>query len=262
MEKLVQLKKSLGQNFLMDTNIIEKIILSFNIVDNSLIIEIGPGSGMLTKKLVTLNTSVICFEIDKRMKEYLDKIECNNLNVVYEDFLSIDLKKVISNYKCENIYVVANIPYYITTAIINKIVNEIKIKEMILMMQKEVGDRILSSPNNKSYNSLSVFLQYYFDITKVMNVSKNSFFPKPKVDSVVLKFTTNNKKYKVKDEKIFFKLIRDSFQFKRKNLRNNLKKYNLESIEKTLNKYGKNLTYRAESLTIEEFVDISNEIII
>jgi 16S rRNA (adenine1518-N6/adenine1519-N6)-dimethyltransferase len=260
MEKLVQLKKSLGQNFLTDTNIIEKIASSFNIVDNSIIIEIGPGSGMLTKKLVTLGTPVVCFEIDKRMQEYLDKIEYDNLNVIYEDFLSVDLKKVLNNYKCVNIYVVANIPYYITTAIINKIVKEIKVKEMILMMQKEVGDRILSSPNNKSYNSLSVFLQYYFNITKVMNVSKNSFFPKPKVDSVVLKFVNNNEKYKVKDEKKFFKLIRESFQFKRKNLRNNLKDYNLELIEKVLNKYNKNLTFRAESLTIEEFVDISNEL--
>jgi 16S rRNA (adenine1518-N6/adenine1519-N6)-dimethyltransferase len=258
MEKLVQLKKSLGQNFLIDANIIEKIVSSFSVVDNSIIIEIGPGSGMLTKKLITLDKPVICFEIDKRMKEYLNKIECSNLNVIYEDFLSVDLKKVLSDYKYENIYIVANIPYYITTAIINKVVKEIKVKEMILMMQKEVGDRILSSPNNKSYNSLSVFLQYYFDITKVMNVSKNSFFPKPKVDSVILKFTTNNKKYKVKDERIFFKLIRDSFQFKRKNLRNNLKKYNLENIEKILVKHNKNLTFRAESVTIEEFIDIAN----
>jgi 16S rRNA (adenine1518-N6/adenine1519-N6)-dimethyltransferase len=258
MEKLVQLKKSLGQNFLIDANIIEKIVSSFSVVDNSIIIEIGPGSGMLTKKLITLDKPVICFEIDKRMKEYLNKIECSNLNVIYEDFLSVDLKKVLSDYKYENIYIVANIPYYITTAIINKVVKEIKVKEMILMMQKEVGDRILSSPNNKSYNSLSVFLQYYFDITKVMNVSKNSFFPKPKVDSVILKFTTNNKKYKVKDERIFFKLIKDSFQFKRKNLRNNLKKYNLENIEKILVKHNKNLTFRAESVTIEEFIDIAN----
>lgn len=260
MEKLVQLKKSLGQNFLTDQNIINKIVDSFNIQKNSIIIEIGPGSGALTKKLITFNEQVISFEIDKRMKEYLDKIEGENLRIIYEDFLTADLKKVLSEYRYENIYVIANIPYYITSAIINKIVNEIEVKEMILMMQKEVGDRIMSEPNNKSYNSLSVFLQYYFDIKKVLNVSKNSFFPKPKVDSVVLKFINNNKKYKVKDEKTFFKLIRDSFQFKRKNLRNNLKNYDLEIIAKILNKYNKDLTFRAESLSVNEFVDISNNL--
>ncbi len=260
MENLIQLKKSLGQNFLIDQNVINKIVDSFNIEKNSIIIEIGPGSGSLTKKLITFNERVICFEIDKRMSEYLDKIESKNLTVFYEDFLKVDLKTILKNYKYENIYVIANIPYYITSAIINKIIKEISVKEMILMMQKEVGDRIISNPNNRSYNSLSVFLQYHFDIKKVISVSKNSFFPKPKVDSIVLKFINNNKKYKVKNEEKFFKLIKDSFQFKRKNLRNNLKGYNFDNISKILSKYNKDLTCRAESLSIEEFVNISNNL--
>ena len=127
------------------------------------------------------------------------------------------------------------------------------------MVQKEVGQRFMSKPNSREYGSLSVFLQYNFDIEKVVNVSKNCFEPIPKVDSIVIKLIKKNKE-KANNEELFYKLIKDSFKQKRKNLRNNLKSYDLEKIEKVLNKYDKDLTFRAENLSVEEFIDISNNL--
>lgn len=260
MKSDLKLKKSLGQNFLIDRNIINKIKESLNIERDSLIIEIGPGSGALTKELIKFNTKVLCFEIDKRLKEILDEIKSENLEIIYEDFLKVDLKKILTEYKYNKLYVIANIPYYITSSIINKVIDETNVDEMVLMVQKEVGDRILAQPNSRDYGSLSVFLQFNFKIEKVIIVSKNSFKPRPKVDSMVLKFTSNKNKYNVKSISKLYDLIRESFKHKRKNLKNNLYNYDLNKINNVLKKHGKDLTFRAESLTIEEFIDISNEI--
>ena len=253
-------KKSLGQNFLQDKNIINKITNTNNFLPNSLIIEVGPGSGALTKELVKTGNKVICFEIDKRLDEFLSKIN-GNIKIVYEDFLKVDLNQYLKEEVYDNLYIVSNLPYYITTPIINKIVEEnIHVKEMFLMMQKEVALRIKAKPNTKEYNSLSVFLQYHFKITNFINVSRNSFIPKPKVDSIVLKFEKYDYPNKPKNMQKFYDLIVDSFKYKRKNLRNNLKGYNLNSIEGILKKYNKDLTFRAEQLTIDEFIELSNNI--
>ena len=128
------------------------------------------------------------------------------------------------------------------------------------MVQKEVGDRFKSMPGSKDYNSLSVYLQYYFDIVKVCLVSKSCFVPKPNVDSIVVKFTRKKELLELKDKELFFKFVRDAFKQKRKNLRNNLKEYDLEKVEESLNKIGKDLTYRAEQLSLEDFVSVFNEI--
>ncbi len=260
--KNFEYKKSLGQNFLIDQNIIKKIINSIDLEEESLIIEIGPGSGALTKELVKLNANVISFEIDARLKEKLDILvnENKNLEIIYQDFLKTNLKEFLKTKKYKNIYFVANLPYYITTAIINKITEESDPTEMILMVQKEVAERFSASPNTKDYGSISVFLQYNYDISKVTLVSKNCFYPIPKVDSMVIKFKSKENKNIVNDESKFYKLIKDSFQFKRKNLRNNLKEYNLDKINEVLKKYNKDLTSRAESLTVKEFIDISNNL--
>ena len=260
--KNFEYKKSLGQNFLIDQNIINKIINSINLKEESLIIEIGPGSGALTKELVKLDANIISFEIDTRLKDELDKIsnENNNLEIIYEDFLKINLKEFLKSRKYKNLYFVANLPYYITTAIINKITEESDPNEMILMVQKEVAERFAASPNTKDYGSISVFLQYNYDISKVTLVSKKCFYPSPKVDSMVIKFKRKENKIIPNDENEFYKLIKDSFQFKRKNLRNNLKGYNLDKINDVLEKHGKDLTSRAESITVEEFIDISNNL--
>lgn len=251
-------KKSLGQNFLINKRIIENIVNSINPNKDDLIVEIGPGAGALTKELVKKDCNVICFEIDKRLEPILSEIKTDNLKIYYEDFLNIILNNYI-NEKYNRIYFVGNLPYYITTAIINKIVQESNPYEIIVMIQKEVAQRFMAKPNNKSYGSISVFLQYNFDIFKVCDVSKNCFNPVPKVDSMVIKLR-KNKKDKVNNEELFYKLIKDSFSQKRKNLRNNLKNYDLEKINNILKTFNKDLTKRAEELTIEEFIKISNQL--
>lgn len=256
-------KKSLGQNFLQDQNIINKIASSLAPSKNDLIIEIGPGAGALTKELVKKECDVICFEIDKRLKNALNKLESdnNNLKVIFEDFLKVNIKAYIDAKKYNNLYFVGNLPYYITTAIINKIIKECTPYEIVIMVQKEVADRFNANPGSREYGSLSVFLKYNFEIEKVCDVNKKCFEPIPKVDSAVIKFKTTSKyKEKVKNEDKFYRIIKDSFKYKRKNLRNNLMNYDLSKIEEILKKYNKDLTSRAESLTIEEFIDISNNI--
>ena len=252
-------KKSLGQNFLIDKNIIEKISNSINATENDLIIEIGPGSGALTKELIKKNSNLVCFEIDQRLKEVLNKYESNKTKIVFNDFLKVNLSEYINNIKHDNLYFVGNLPYYITTTIINKIIDESNPKEIIVMIQKEVGERFMAKPKTKQYNSLSVFLQYNFEITKVCNVSKNCFEPIPKVDSVVVKLAKHDK-YKVKDVNKFYKLVKDSFKQKRKTIKNNLNNYDLSKVENILKNHSKTLTSRAEELSIEEFVEISNSL--
>lgn len=252
-------KKSLGQNFLMDKNIIKKISDSVIPGEKDLIVEIGPGAGALTKELVKKNCDVICFEIDTRLKEILESIESDKLKIVFNDFLKVNLKEYIEENKYEKIHFIGNLPYYITTAIINKIINESTPEDITVMVQKEVGDRFMSEPNSRDYGSLSVFLQYNFDVKRVVNVNKKCFEPIPKVDSVVVKLT-KKKKYQAKNEEKFYKLVKDSFTQKRKNLRNNLRNYDLEKIEEVLKKYNKDLTARAESITVEQFVEIANNL--
>ena len=250
--------KSLGQNFLKDNNIINKISDSINPSNNDLIIEIGPGAGALTKELVKKGSDVICFEIDKRLESVLNEIDTNNLKVIFEDFLKVDLKKYIDK-KYERLFFVGNLPYYITTAIINKIVEETNPYEITIMIQKEVALRFMANPHTRDYSSISVFLQYNFDIEKVCSVSKNCFEPIPKVDSMVIKLK-RNKKYKSTNEKLLYKLIKDSFKQKRKNLKNNLGNYDLNKIELLLKERNKTLSCRAEELSVEDFVYLSNNL--
>lgn len=260
--KNFEYKKSLGQNFLIDKNIINKIINSIDLKEESLIIEIGPGSGALTKELVKLNAKVVSFEIDTRLKNELDIIcnKNNNLEIIYEDFLKINLKDFLKSKKYKNLYFIANLPYYITTAIINKITEESKPNEMILMVQKEVAERFSAKSNTRDYGSISVFLQYNYEISKVTLVPKTCFYPTPKVDSMVIKFKSKENGIKALNEEQFYKLIKDSFKFKRKNLRNNLKGYDQDKINEILKKHNKDLTYRAEEISVEEFINISNNL--
>lgn len=253
-------KKSLGQNFLKDDNIINKIVNSIDVDKDDLIIEIGPGSGALTTKLVNKGCDVLCFEIDERLKKNLEKINSSNIKIVFNDFLKIKIGDYI-NKKYNRLFFVGNLPYYITTAIINKIIKESNPYEITIMIQKEVAERFMAKPCSKQYNSLSVFLQYNFDIIKICNVSKNCFEPVPKVDSMVIKLKNRDEKIKVKDESVFYKFIKDAFKQKRKNLKNNLKNYDLDKIECVLNKKDKSLKSRAEELSVQDFVDIVNEII-
>ena len=254
-------KKKFGQNFIVDKNIIERIINKSNIDKETLVIEIGPGAGSLTSELGKVAGHVIAYEIDKEVKPILEKNIEENTEIIYEDFLKRNVKEDLKKYNYSKIYVVANLPYYITTPIIIKLIEDkLNIDKIVVMVQKEVGDRFKAKPNSKDYNSLSIFLNYYYTVEKLLDVSRNVFIPKPNVDSIVVSFTKKENKIKVDNEQIFFKLVRDSFKQKRKTLRNNLKGYDLEKVEEVLNKHNLNLTVRAEALPIEIFAEIANNL--
>jgi len=250
-------KKKFGQNFLTDENILNNIVSSADIYKDTLVIEIGPGAGALTKKLVMNAKRVLAYEIDETLKPILSTID--GVDVIFCDFLKRDVKKDLGNYSYKKLYVIANLPYYITTPIITKIIDDkINVDKIVVMVQKEVGDRFSAKVNTKEYNSLTLFINYYFNVKKLFVVSKNVFIPKPNVDGIVVCFDKRKEKLELNNEKLFFKLVRDSFSFKRKTLKNNLKGYNLEKIEEVLNKYNLDLSVRAESLSIEIFVEIAN----
>lgn len=251
-------KKSLGQNFLNDRNILSKIVSSSNIFPNSLIIEVGPGNGALTKELIKTGNYVLAFEIDDRLRSPLELLEKDNENfrIVFADFLKVNANNYINNYKYDKLYVIANIPYYITTPIVTKIIDVINPDVFTIMVQKEVGSRLMASPNTRDYGSLSVYSQFKYNITKICDVSRNSFFPKPDVDSIVLKFEKKLDTSEFTNMDLFFKFVRDAFKHKRKNLKNNLCLYNLNKIETFLKTIGKDLTYRAEQISIDEFVNL------
>lgn len=257
------LKKKFGQNFIVDENIIDAIINKSGVDKNTLVIEIGPGAGSLTYKLALSSGNVLCYEIDTTLKDLLQEniSECNNVEIIYKDFLQANVKEDLKKYDYDKIFVVANLPYYITTPIIVKIIeDDIPVDKLVVMVQKEVGDRFKAVPGSKDYGSLSVFLNYYFDVKKLMDVSCNVFLPKPNVDSIVVEFKKKENLLELKDRELFFKLIRDSFSQKRKTIRNNLKGYNLEVVETVLNKYGYDLTVRAEQLPLEIFVNLANSL--
>lgn len=255
--------KKFGQNFIVDENIINNIINKSMIDKDTLVIEIGPGAGSLTYKLALNSKNVIAYEIDESLKDILNYnlSGLSNVEIIYGDFLLRDVKKDLEKYEYKKLYVVANLPYYITTPIIVKLIeDELNVDKIVVMVQKEVGDRFKAKPNSKDYSSLSVFLNYYYDVFKIMDVSRNVFMPKPNVDSIVLEFVKKDDMLFVKDKTLFFKLIRDSFKQKRKNIRNNLKGYDLDVINDVLSKYGFDLNARAEQLSIEVFVSIANEL--
>ena len=257
------LKKKFGQNFIVDENIINSIISKSEIDKDTLVIEIGPGAGSLTYKLAKASKNVLCYEIDTTLQDVLKEniSDCDNVEVIYQDFLQANVLKDLEKYSYNKLYVVANLPYYITTPIIIKMIEDgIPIDKMVVMVQKEVGDRFKAVPSTKDYGSLSVFLNYYFDVRKLLDVSCNVFLPKPNVDSIVVEFKKKENVPEVFDKNLFFKLIRDSFSQKRKTLRNNLKGYDLRVIEQTLNKFGYDLSIRAEQLSLEVFVTISNSL--
>ena len=251
-------KKKFGQNFLKDENILRNIVEKSEVDKDTLVIEIGIGAAYLTYYLSEKAKYVLGYEIDDSLKDIISSQleEKENVEIIYSDFLKSNPIEDIKKYDYKKLYIVANLPYYITTPIITKIIDDkLPVEKIVVMVQKEVGDRFNAKPNSKEYNSLTIFLNYYFEIKKIMDVSRNCFIPKPNVDSAIIEFK-RIKKYNVKNEDKFFKLVRDSFKFKRKNLKNNLKGYNLEKIEMALKEIGLDLTVRAESLTIENFIFI------
>lgn len=252
-------KKKYGQNFINDYTVIQKIVSTVSVEKNDLVIEIGPGAGILTKELLK-KTRVLAYEIDTELKSILEsELKNENLTIIWDDFLRRNVTNDIKGIDYNNLFLIANLPYYITTPIIQKLIDEeLPLKSIVVMVQKEVADRFCAQPGNKEYGSITAFLNYYFHVNKVLDVKKDKFFPQPKVDSAVISLKTRTDKFLVKDEKKLFQLIKDSFKFKRKNLRNNLKGYDLMKIEQILNKYDMDLNIRAESISIDLFCEISN----
>ena len=250
-------KHSLGQNFLKDDVILNKIIDSLEISSNDKIIEVGPGMGALTILLKEFNNLLYCFEIDERTKPYLDKLVDDNTKIIYGDFLDVDLSNYFNSN--DNVHVVANIPYYITTPIIEKFISsKLNIISMTLMVQKEVANRLASESKNSEYGYFTAYLSYYYDVDKLFDVDKSCFNPVPKVDSAIIRLVKN--KHECNNEELLFKLLKDAFKMKRKNLRNNLKEYDLDVINDVLKSYGMDLTNRAEDLNINIFIDIVNKL--
>ena len=248
-------KKSLGQNFLKDDNILNMIASSIDTKDD-LIIEIGPGMGALTKKLINKDSYVLAYEVDERTKEYLLPLENDKTKIIYKDFLETNLKDDIKDIRYNNLYIMANIPYYITTPIIEHIIeSKIDVNKMVLLVQKEVAERFAALPKSKDYGSLTVYLNYYFEVEKLFNVKNTCFVPAPKVDSAVVKFTKKDNNYNIDDIK-FLKFIKECFSMKRKTLKNNLKNYDFSKIEEVLIKNGYSANARAEEISLETFIEI------
>ena len=262
MEKYnVKFKKKFGQNFLKDKRIVKRIVDISGVDDNSLVIEVGPGGAIMTKELALKAKNVLAYEIDTDLQDeiYFKLDGIDNVEVLFQDFLESDIKNDISNYSYNKLYFVSNVPYYITTPIIMKLINSnVCFDNIVMMVQKEVGDRFSTSPGSREYGSITVLLNYYFDIKKEFNVSKKQFIPEPKVDSVVVSFREKKNKLKLNNFSFFERIVRDSFQYKRKNIRNNLKQYDLKIIEDVLKEYGYDLNVRAEMLDVEIFAKISN----
>ncbi|MEK4523422.1 16S rRNA (adenine(1518)-N(6)/adenine(1519)-N(6))-dimethyltransferase RsmA [Psychrobacillus sp. FSL W7-1457] len=265
-------KKSLGQNFLIDPNILRNIVSHANLTNESAAIEIGPGIGALTEHLAREAGKVIAFEIDQRLLPVLaDTLSpYNNVEIIHKDILEANMLEVfeekLTDYK--DVMVVANLPYYVTTPILLKLLmDRLPIRGMVVMMQKEVADRITASPGTKAYGSLSIAIQYYMKAEVAMTVPRAVFMPPPNVDSAVIKLTRHETPpVQVIDEDFLFKVSRGSFVQRRKTIINNLQsslpngKEKKELIIQALEKVGVSPTRRGETLSIEEFGRLADEL--
>lgn len=260
----IKAKKQYGQNFLINKNILTKIVDCSNI-ENKNVIEVGPGLGSLTEYLLQKAKKVVCYEIDSDMVKILNSNFNNtNLTILQSDFLKVDLKQDINDYfDNEEVTLVANLPYYITTAILTKVLEESKkVRKIVVMVQKEVAKRLAGKPSTKDYNSLSVLIQYYMEAHILFNVSPKSFIPEPAVDSSVILLERKKQTLPLTSEAFFLKFNRAIFVQRRKTIYNNLKSsfgYNKEMIESILIKHNLSLNVRAEELTVEQIVSLSND---
>lgn len=264
-------KKSLGQNFLIDVNIINNIIDASDIDAQTGVIEIGPGMGSLTEQLARHAKRVLAFEIDQRLIPVLNDTlsPYDNVTVINEDILKANIKKAVENHlqDCEKIMVVANLPYYITTPILlNLMQQDIPIDGYVVMMQKEVGERLNAEVGSKAYGSLSIVVQYYTETSKVLTVPKSVFMPAPNVDSIVVKLMQRTEPLvTVDNEEAFFKLAKAAFAQRRKTINNNYQNYfkdgkqHKEVILQWLEQAGIDPRRRGETLSIQDFAKLYEE---
>ncbi len=260
--------KSYGQNFLIDENIVSGIVEKAEVSKKDLVIEIGPGLGTLTSFLLESAGKVICIELDTNMLKILnDRFKLyNNFELINDDILKVNLQELISkNSAFEKVKVVANLPYYITTPIIMKLLEEkLNLTSITVMVQKEVAERLTEKTGNKNTGSITYSINYYTEPQTVLEVPKESFIPSPKVDSSVIKLDIlKEPKIKVIDENLFFKVVKCAFLQKRKTLINSLSNSGIsdkETLEEILNELNLNLKIRAEQLTLEQFGMLSDKI--
>lgn len=263
-------QKKFGQNFLIDTHVLDKIIRSAEISRDDMVLEIGPGIGTMTQYLACAAGKVIAVEIDRALIPILeDTLEgYDNVRVINGDILKIDLPKLVEE---ENggrpIKVVANLPYYITTPIIMGLFEgDVPLKSITVMVQKEVADRMQAAPGSKDYGALSLAVQYYAKPYIAANVPQNCFMPRPRIGSAVIRLERyETPPVEVKNEKLLFSIIRASFNQRRKTLANGLKNsaeldFAKEEIEAAIEKLGKGASVRGETLTLEEFAELSNRL--
>lgn len=260
-----RLSKSLGQNFLTDKHIIDRIIEAADIDAGDLIIEIGPGIGVLTREAAERAGRVVAVEIDRNLLPILEETLAgyDNVEVINADILKTDVNRIIAGSDCRKATIIGNLPYYITTPIImNLLERGVKADSMIFMMQKEVADRIRAGAGSKTYGALSVAVQYYCSAELVTMVPKEVFFPAPKVDSAVLKLhIRKDKPVELNDEAMFFRCIKAGFGQRRKTLANSLQGIggiDKEEVKECLRSLGIEENRRAETLSIEEFAAIAN----
>lgn len=261
-------QKRFGQNFLIDTHVLEKIISAAEITENDFVLEIGPGIGTMTQYLADAAREVVAVEIDKNLIPILKDTlkEWDNVTVLNEDILKVDIRRLAMDKNGGRpIKVVANLPYYITTPIVMGLFEkQVPIESITIMVQKEVAQRMQKEPGSKDYGALSLAVQYYASPQIVANVPPNCFMPRPKVGSAVIKLERYPEPpVEVKDEKLMFSIIRASFNQRRKTLVNGLKNaaeihFTKEEIEEALTKCGIPLNVRGEALSLEQFAEISN----
>lgn len=270
----IRANKSLGQNFLIDQNVIENIVECSDISKQDLIIEIGPGLGTLTEYLIEKAMKVICVELDKRMVDILSERfkECRNLEIINQDILKINLQELIKNEKqknqIKNVKIVANLPYYITTPIIMKLLEEkLDLETITVMIQKEVAERLIATPGEKLTGAITYAVNYYSEGEGIIDVSRDSFIPRPEVTSKVIKLKIRKEApVKVKNEKLMFEIIKTAFMQKRKTLLNALTNAKVfmnknEGIE-ILKKVGIDVNSRPENLTLDNYAEITNILIL
>ncbi|QAT38890.1 16S rRNA (adenine(1518)-N(6)/adenine(1519)-N(6))-dimethyltransferase RsmA [Clostridium sp. JN-9] len=254
--------KSLGQNFLIDNTVLQDIVEGANISEDDFVIEIGPGIGTLTKELLLKAKKVCSIELDSDLIPILEEElkEFKNFEIIHKDALKIDYNEIIGEEK--SVKLVANLPYYVTTPIIAKLLNDhYNFKSLTIMIQKEVAERIVSKPDCKEYGAISILVQYYCDTEIIRKVSHASFVPEPKVDSMVIRLDRlTEPRTKLDNVELFFKVVRSSFNMRRKTLWNALKSIPLDKdkLEIAFHESGIDPKRRGETLSVEEFGKLSN----
>lgn len=256
--------KSLGQNFLIDGNIVRNIVKGANITKEDYVLEIGPGIGTLTEELGLNAKKVVAVELDDSLLPVLDETleKYDNIEIIHGDILKIDINKIIQEKLGGGpIKVVANLPYYVTTPIIGKLLEDsLGIDSIIVMVQKEVADRIVAKPGNKTYGSLSIFVNFYSDPEIILGVPKTVFTPQPKIDSAVIKLNIKDNLPDI-DKDQFFKVVKAGFSKRRKTILNCISSYGFDldkdTIRQSLEKANIDPIERAENLSIEDFINIS-----